>query len=399
MRLILGGLGTMVAGLVLFEVTMQPSRADRVLLATIFGLMVAATIAAALILPRLARSIGSLRVTVAVLSLISFLIVALGLLASANRMFFSDHDLALMLVVLGVGLLAALGFAVVVSRPLTSDLRSISGVADRVAHGDFAVRTDVARADEVGALAHSVDSMASALAEAEQERERNEASRREFFAAVGHDLRTPLASLRAAVEALQDGVAADPARYLESIDRDLAAMSSLIDDLFLLARIDSGTFTLVEEPLDLTELADEAVEVLRPLAELEGIELRLEADHRVVARGGQEAVGRVLRNLLDNAIRYAPLDSEVVIRVGNGTSATVLVVDEGPGFDPEFVDHAFDRFSRDDPSRARDRGGAGLGLAIAREFVTALGGEIWAEPGPGGTVGFRLPTDDGFLRS
>ncbi len=197
--------------------------------------------------------------------------------------------------------------------------------------------------------------------------------------------------MRAAVEALQDGVASDPDRFLASIDGDITALSSLVDDLFLLARLDSGTLEMQPVSVDLTELADETVEVLQPLARSEGVSLTLVADRRVSVMGRPEAVSRVMRNLLDNAIRFAPEDTEVVMRVEGDPPGTVLVLDEGPGFDESFLDDAFDRFSRDDPSRGRDGGGAGLGLAIAREFVTALGGEIWAEPGPGGKVGFRLP--------
>ena len=110
-----------------------------------------------------------------------------------------------------------------------------------------------------------------------------------------------------------------------------------------------------------------------------------------MAEAGPEAVMRVMRNLLDNAIRHSPAGGEVVVTVTNGSSASVTVRDDGPGFSAEFVDRAFERFSRDDAARMRATGGAGLGLAIAEGFVTALGGEIWAEPGPGGKVAFLLP--------
>ena len=128
-----------------------------------------------------------------------------------------------------------------------------------------------------------------------------------------------------------------------------------------------------------------------PLATSAEVRLELEADQRVVAVGGSEAVSRVLRNLLDNAIRFAPAGSSVVVEVRSDDGPVVRVLDHGPGFDPEFVNEAFERFSRGDPSRERSTGGTGLGLAIARSFIEALNGSIWAEPGPGGCVGFRLP--------
>jgi signal transduction histidine kinase len=175
------------------------------------------------------------------------------------------------------------------------------------------------------------------------------------------------------------------------MDRDISVLSSLVDDLFLLAKLEEGSIEVERGPIDVTELADEAIEVLTPIAVAADVRLELDADHRTIATGGSEAVSRVLRNLLDNAIRFAPSGSTVVVEVRDDGGATVRVLDEGPGFDPGFVDEAFDRFTRDDPARGRSTGGSGLGLAIARGFVEALDGTIWAEPGPGGRVGFHLP--------
>ena len=143
--------------------------------------------------------------------------------------------------------------------------------------------------------------------------------------------------------------------------------------------------------VDLAELADEAVEALEPTAHRKDIGLRVAATGRVPALGSPEALGRVIRNLVDNAVRHAPQGSDVVVEVSGGEGATVTVVDAGPGFAEDFLDRAFVSFERADPSRARNTGGAGLGLAIARGFVDAHGGTIWAERGPGGHVAFTLP--------
>jgi len=393
-RAILWLLGAVVLGLALFEVTMQPSPGERAELLLIFLAMAVLAAVAAIMLLRWASVSTSIRVTLVILAMASFLIVAGALIVAANQMFLSSHDLTLTLVVLGFGIVAGLGFAVAVSRPMTADLRQMADTADRVAHGDLSAETGVRRRDEVGKLAESLDAMTNRLAAAEAQRQQDDASRREFFAAVGHDLRSPLASLQATLEALQDGLAPDPDRYLASMGRDLTTLRSLVDDLFLLARIESGTYPMEPVPVDVSELADEALDTLRPVANREGVRLRLHATGSVVVPAGPEALGRILRNLVDNAIRHAPQDSEVVVEVRDGTGATVIVVDEGPGFDPGFVDSAFESFTRADPARARDTGGSGLGLAIAHGFVAALGGEIWAEPGPGGRVGFHLPTGD-----
>ena len=182
--------------------------------------------------------------------------------------------------------------------------------ANRVADGDLGARTGIRRPDELGAAASAFDGMAARL-------ETNERTRREFLAALGHDLRTPLAALRATVEALEDGVARDPDRYLRSMRADLDAMTHLVDDLALLATIEAGQLHVERERLDLTELADESIEALAPVAAQHGVTLRLEAVGGVHAIGGARELSRVIRNLIENAIRYAPAQSEVVVQVTN----------------------------------------------------------------------------------
>jgi two-component system sensor histidine kinase BaeS len=391
-RLIAGFLAIVVVGLAWFEISMQPSGAERTQLFVLFAAMAAAAGAAAWVLPRWATRNMSLRTTVTTLSMTAVTIVAGGVALAARNMFLSSHDLTLVIVVLGVGVLAGMGFAVAVSRPWTDDLARMAQTADRVAAGDFSVRSGVQRNDEIGDLAIALDAMTSQLAAAETERQRNDGARREFLAAIGHDLRTPLSALQAALEALRDGVAPDPDRYLRSMEHDIVALNSLVEDLFLLSKIESGSLEIISSPVDLTEVADETIEVLRPVAARRGVELRLDASDRTIVTGGPEALSRVLRNLVDNAIRYAPDNSEVLVRVADGTTARVAVLDEGPGFATDFVEHAFKSFHRYDPARTRETGGAGLGLAIAEGFVSAMGGTIWAEPGPGGRVTFELPT-------
>ncbi len=386
-------------GLAIFEVAMRPSASDRARLALVFALMGGAAATAAWWIPQRARRSRSIRRTVALLTLAAPVIVAVGLAAAAGQMFLSPHDLGLTLVVLAFGLAAGVAFALAVAGPWTEDLARITTVAEQVAAGDLGARTAVQRSDEVGRLAEAVDRMARSLEAAERERRDAEEARRRFLVAVGHDLRTPLAAIRAALEGIADGVVEDPARLVEVMARDVAALSRLVDDLFLLARIDSGDVFFEPGTVDLREVADEAIELLGPLATLRSVTLRLAADRPVMVSSGPEALGRVVRNLVDNAIRHAPAGTEVVVCVADDGGPSVVVRDAGPGFDPEFVPHAFERFTRSDDARRRDTGGAGLGLAIAKGFVEALGGEIWARPGPGGEVGFRLSETVGSERS
>ncbi|MFV1962270.1 MAG: sensor histidine kinase [Acidimicrobiia bacterium] len=391
MRLALGAATLVVLGVGVFSVVMQPTTAERVGIGLIFGLMAIGAAVAAVWLPRLAENNRSLRTTVIALSVVSFLIVAVGMVAAGQQMFISPHDLTVLLIVVGFGVVAAAAFAVLVSGPLTGDLTLIAESASGIASGDLTKRTRITRSDEVGDLAAAIDGMALVLQEAERIRTRDDAVRREFFAAVGHDLRTPLASMQAALEALQDGLVDDPDRYLGSMRKDTAALAQMVEDLFLLARLESGAVELDVESIDLTEIADEAVEVFRPLAASKALTMVLEFDERVTALAAPEGVARVVRNLLDNAVRHSPAGGEVVVSVSNGTSAQVVITDDGEGFEDAFVEHAFEPFSRNDDVRRRATGGAGLGLAIAHDYVSGFGGEIWAEPGPGGKVGFRLP--------
>ncbi len=379
------------AAVALFEVTMRPSGSERTQLLLLFVAMAAGTSLLGWLLPRATGRLRSLKASVLVMAVASVLAVAAAVGVAARMMFLESHDLQLLTVVLGFGVGLGVVLATTLAGELTRDLSEIRATAARVADGDLGARTGVSRSDELGEAAAAVDEMAAKLAAADAERERNDAARRHFLAAVGHDLRSPLAAMRAAVEAMEDGLAPDPARYLRSMRADLDAMTHLVDDLFLLATIEAGKLEFDREPLDLAELADESIEALQPVAAGKGVALRLDADGRVTTVGGAAALGRVMRNLLHNAIRFSPQDSSVVVHVSNGSDVTVVVADEGPGFSVAMLDAAFDEFVTGDPARSRSNGGAGLGLAIARGLVAAHGGSIWAEEGPGGRVGFRLP--------
>jgi signal transduction histidine kinase len=334
------------------------------------------------------RSLGG---TIAAVGVVAVGLIAIAVALGAWRMFLSVHDLHLLAVVLLVGASLAVVFALTVARSLNRDLESLLDTAHRVSRGDLTARTGVVRPDELGAVAAALDELIGRLARADERRRSDDVARRRLLASIGHDLRTPLAALQASIEALQDGLAPEPDRYLRSMGHDVEALRSLVDDLFLLARIETGELAMDRHHVDLAEIADETIEAMEPVARRRHVTLRLETAGRVPVLGGSEALGRVMRNLVDNAIRHAPTDGRVVVRVFNGEGATVEVLDDGPGFAGELVPAAFDSFVRADPARSRDTGGAGLGLAIAKGVVEAHGGQIWASPGPGGRVGFRLP--------
>lgn len=374
-----------VVGLAASELTMQPTPEDRAALLGIFAVAALLTVAAALAVMQVAPRVRRLESAVRMVGVAAVGVAAVVVGMSAATMFISPHDRNLVLVALGLGTALGVVLAWAVARRITLDLGRLREAAQRVAEGDLTVRSRVERRDELGAAAAAFDRMVGRLQASEDER-------RVLLAAVGHDLRTPLASLQAAVEALQDGVAPDPDAYLRGMASDLDHLRKLVEDLFLLAQIEAGRAAIHPEPIDLAELADEAVEALTPLARRREVRLRTVTGGRVEMVGDPAALGRVLRNLVDNAVAHSPAGGEVAVEVWqrDGT-AGLRVSDQGPGFPPGFEARAFELFTRAEESRSRGSGGTGLGLAIARGLVEAHGGSIRVEEGAGGRVVVTLP--------
>ena len=383
--LVWGVVAVATAGLVVAELAMDLTAGDRVRLYGVFAAMALATLVVALGALRLAPRVRSLITSIRIVAFSAVAITGVAAAVSAVTMVIDRHDLTVILValLLGVGLGAVLAAAV--AGPLTADLAALSDAAEAVGKGDLAARSGVDRDDELGRAAGAFDVMADRL-------EAADAERRSLLTAVGHDLRTPLASLQAAVEALQDGVATDTQSYLRGMSHDLRHLTTLVDDLFLFASIEAGRLELASDRLDLSELADEAVEAVTPMAAGRHVKLRVEAPGMMPVDGDPSALGRVFRNLLANVVRHSPRSGEVEVRLTRaGLWVDTVVIDQGPGFAEDIRDRAFDRFARTDASRSRDSGGSGLGLAIAKGIVEAHRGSIVIEDGPGGRVRFSLP--------
>jgi signal transduction histidine kinase len=238
--------------------------------------------------------------------------------------------------------------------------------------------------------------MAARLVAEERSRSEVESARRRLVAAVSHDLRTPLASLRLLVESIDDGVVTGETRdrYLAEIRTHVAALSALIDDLFELSRIEAGDISWTMHQVELRELVGDTVAAMRAPAAERGVAIAAELPaHEVFARANAEKVQRVLFNLIQNAIRHTPADGSVTVRARTEADVVeVEVADDGegiPGGDGERVFEAFYRGGDD----ARSEDGAGLGLAISRAIVEAHGGRIWLEDAmPGTRVRFTLQT-------
>lgn len=402
-RLIVGLAAATALGVLVFavsEAAMASTSGDAPTLYAAFAASVLAAAAVGWWLRRAHRRLPSLRWTILVVAVAAVVVVTAVVAVSTSAMFLAPAELRLVLAALLLGAGLGVMIAISVTGPLTSDLRDLAAAARRVADGDLTVRTAVHRADEVGTLAGSLDRMVERLARLQDQRDRDELARRHLLTSIGHDLRTPLGSLQAAIEALEDGVAPDPARYLRAMAGDVASLRGMVDDLFVLTQLDAGALQLDRLPIDLAELVDGAVETIGPLAAKHDVALvATTVGSSALVLADPRAVDRVLRNLLDNAVRHAPPGTTVDVEVTDEDGeATVRVHDAGDGFPGEFTERAFERFSRADAARVRQGGGAGLGLAIAKELVEAHGGRIWIGEGPGATVGFTIAANGGARR-
>lgn len=353
------------------------------------GLVIAVSLLSAILFPLLLRRLP-LKRGVPALALVGPLLAVVGSLIGTGAMTLSGHDIWYVLLVSGCTGAASIVVGLRLARPMARDLDLVATTVEAVADGDRRARTGISGDDEIGKLAAAVDELSRSLARAETERAAADEERRSVVSALSHDLRTPLASLLVSVEALEDEIG-DPIAHLRAMRGNVLALESLIVDLFLLARADSGSLTLSREPLDFAELIDEAVEAVTPMAEVKDVAVATDLEQPLMCDGDHRALGRVLRNLFDNAIRYSPDKGTVsILDKSDEHSIRVEVVDEGSGFPESFVPQAFERFSQADDSRSRP-GGAGLGLAIARTLLQAHGGSIGIETGPGGRVLIHLP--------
>ncbi|MFC0433744.1 sensor histidine kinase KdpD [Kutzneria buriramensis] len=224
-----------------------------------------------------------------------------------------------------------------------------------------------------------------------------EASRRELVAWISHDLRTPLAGIRAMAEALSDGVVSAPedvAGYASRISAETQRLSGMVDDLFELSKITAGALRLTMSAVPLRDVISEAVAAEGPVAASKGVRLEANAEEWPVVLGSDPELARVIRNLLSNAIRHTPADGTVAVHVDAEKDQAVVSVDDACGGIPDNeLDRVFDVAFRGSAARTPSGdGGAGLGLAIARGLVEAHQGEIAARNhGPGCRFEVRLP--------
>jgi len=281
----------------------------------------------------------------------------------------------------------ALAAALLVARSVTRSIDRLRAASAELAAGELGARAPEAGPTELAELGTAFNDMAGRLEDLFD-------ARRELVVWASHDLRTPLASLQAMLEALEDGLG-DPDRYLATMREQVQVLGRLVNDLFELATIDSGALTLELREAALTGVVESCLRGLEVEAERRSVRLESRFDGELPpVLCAPEHVERVLVNLVSNALRHTPSDGSVAVHVEPGAAdVRVSVEDTGEGLAPEALRRMFDRFWRGDEARTSGRGGAGLGLAISRALVEAQGGRIWAEnrPGGGARISFTLP--------
>jgi signal transduction histidine kinase len=338
--------------------------------------------------PAVLGRIGGVRGQLVGAGLVCSLLLVGMVIAGAQAMFISGHDLSLLLTMLLFAALLAIGFSLYGASPMARRIERVRDGTARLAGGDLGTKLPVEGHDELSRLAEDFNHMAQALERAAEREREMEQARRDLIAAVSHDLRTPLASARALIEAVADGVAAEEGtvdRYLRSAQGEIAHLGRLVDDLFELAQIDAGVLKLHLEQASLHDLISDTISSLQPRAQEQGVRLIGEVSGDVdLVLMNPPRLQRVLHNLIDNALRHTPADGTVFLRAEpHGEVVRVEVADTGEGISPDDLPRIFERSFRGERSRTR-RGaerapGAGLGLAIVRGLVEAHGGGVGAE--------------------
>ena len=347
--------------------------------------------------PAVLTRLGGVRGHLVGAGLVGSLLLLGMVLAGARAMFISEHDRSLLLTMLLFASLLAVGFSLYGAAPLARRVDQLRRGTAQLAAGDLSAKVEVEGRDELARLAEDFNRMAQDLAQATAREKEAERARRDLIAAVSHDLRTPLASTRALIEAVADGVAEDPgtqARYLASARSELEKLGRLVDDLFELSRIDAGALQLNLEEASLRDLISDTLSGFRHQAESKGVRLVGEVSDGVdPVLANPPRLQRVLYNLVSNALRHTPADGTIVLRAEpQETSVRVEVCDTGEGIMPEDLPRVFERSFRGERSRTRTGtdDSAGLGLAIARGLIEAHGGEISVESRPGHGSRFRF---------
>jgi signal transduction histidine kinase len=403
----LGLLAVFALSVALVFAVMRPPLNDLVQLAVAFAITTIASGVLGFVLHRLGwwRHIPSLSQTLTLGYVIAAGLTLLTVWFTARMMFLSEHDLTLagLLLLFASGICISFGYFI--SSSITETITDIVRATQQVGEGNFSTHVEVIGQNETAQLAQAFNRMTGQLATAESDSRALDAARRDLVAWASHDLRTPLTSLRAMLDALTDGVVTDPetvARYLRQSQAEVTRMNAIIDDLFELAQLDTGHLILKMEVASMGDLISDTLEGFNLRAHDKGVTLAGQVESGLDSVCcAPEKIGRVLRNLVENALRHTPAGGSIQLRAHLENSWVVVSVrDTGEGISSQDLPRVFERFYRGERSRSREgypngktSAGAGLGLAIAKGLVEAHQGKIWAESeiGQGTTLLFSFP--------
>ncbi len=310
-------------------------------------------------------------------------------LGALEQSYLNSSNLALLYAALGASAVA-LALGIILARALTQPIRALTTAIRAMARGDLKQNVQVRTKDELGELAAAFNQMSADL-------DRLLLARRQMTADIAHDLRNPLTVIGGYVESMQEGVLKPTPERLDAMQAEVQHLQKLVEDLRTLSQADAGELSLNREAVSVPALLERAAQSYRPLAEKQGVALRIEAQHGLPEiQADPERMVRVLGNLLSNSLRYTSQGGEIRLKACTGQAGCLLisVADNGKGIPADSLPYIFDRLYRVDAARSRGDE-SGLGLAIARGIVEAHGGSISAEsvPGAGTTITIKLIYD------
>jgi two-component system sensor histidine kinase BaeS len=306
------------------------------------------------------------------------LMIAAGASADHAREMFDSSVTVVFALAAGVAALVALALAMVLARRLARPIERLASAAAQIADGDLTARVEEEGPEELRALAAAYNSMAARLAE-------QEAIRREFIVNASHELRTPLTNLQGYLEALRDGVLPPEPAMFDSLREEVDRLARLAASLDVLAG--AGEVPATPQDVDIAILVRNAAELVNPALTRRSISLSVDVAPWIHGRVRADELTQVLANLLQNAVRYTPEGGEVrVSAFRSADGIDIRVANTGPGIPSADLPRIWERFYRVEKSRDRERGGAGVGLAIVRQLVESAGGRVGVTSAGGWTT-------------
>lgn len=401
--LLVGMTIALIAALALLTVVINPPTEDLVQLFIFMGGSGVATILLSYLFFRtgLYTQFPSLRWSLVSIVVITVLLTLLNIWVTAQLMFLSEHDLALTVSLLVFAGLTAIIFGIYIAGTITARIMHLSDAAQLIAAGKLNTRLTVSGSDELAEFAHTFNWMAENLEMADDEKQRVEKARRNLIAWVSHDLRTPLTSMQAMLEAIQDEIVTDPTTIHDYVGRSLSEvtnLSHLIDDLFELSKLDTGHMDAKFIAASITDLISDVVSNLMAKAERKQIKLHGDIESSIPPIiMATDKIQRVLYNLIDNAVQYTPINGQITIKAyTKGNFVHIDINNTGKAIAAHHLPMIFNHFYRIEESRTQTMDGqrsTGLGLAIAKAIIEMHGGKIGvtstAEQGT--TFNFTLP--------